>query len=56
MKTACLFLLLALGVAAHGSTLKISANSATRKQPGEVEADYTTSHVFVMNSRLRPCR
>ena len=47
MKTVCLFLLLVLGVAAPGSTLKISANSATRKQPGEVEADYTTSHVFV---------
>ena len=46
MKTAWLFLLLVLGVAAHGSTLKISANSATRAA-SEVEGNYTTTHLYV---------
>ncbi len=32
---------------ASAASLKVSANSATRLQPGEIEGTYTTTHVFV---------
>jgi glycosidase len=40
----------ALGAPASASSLRISAGSASRL-PGEVEADYTTSHLFINEVR-----